>query len=244
MQERNIKNQKLLGKKRVTLAHEHFIQLQNNYFSKKVVGIFCCCCLFVCFLMLARYLTFSLALFLHLFLRFYIPNTLFETRAAGLEFVYTTELRRVLLSIIIKLCCSPAPHPPNTREAWSAILCQRKLHFCVFCCLVLCQVVSGQQNRSSKLTTPHPAGNISLLGTRWCITWMYIHFYYTLNGLWPNKSYWSLLQLPLLFPVQSRSSQSCIISVNFTAPNCCPLTNSSQVWACSCLLGSSGQELS
>lgn len=54
----NITNQKHMGKKRVTPAHEHFIQLQNNYFSKKVVGIFF---VVVCFLMLARHLTFSLA---------------------------------------------------------------------------------------------------------------------------------------------------------------------------------------
>ena len=78
-----------------------------------------------------------------------------------------------------------------------------------------------------------------------CIIWEYTLFHYILSGPWPNRSSWSLLQLPLLFPVQCRASQSCIISVDFPAPNCCPLTNSSQARACSCLLGFlSWQELS
>lgn len=146
-------------------------------------------------------------------------------------------------------CCSPAPHPPNPREAWCAFLWQRELpsaqqHFCVLCSLVLCLVVSGQQNHSRKLTSPHSAGNISLLGTRWWITWMYILFCYTLSGPWPNKSSWSLLQLPLLFPAQSKASQSCIISVNFTAPNCCPLTKQSSLSMQLPAWFLSGQELS
>lgn len=67
---------------------------------------------------------------------------------------------------------------------------------------------------------------------------IYSFFHHILNGFWSNSSSWSLLlQFPLLLPVQTRVSQSCIISVDFPAPNCCPLTNSSQASACSCLLG-------
>lgn len=131
-------------------------------------------------------------------------------------------------------CHSKRATPKEEEWIWaeattSPNLCSLK---CVWLVLSQCNLCNSMWQASIDLPSTY-------------IIWEYTLFHYILSGLWPNKSSWSLFQLPLLFPVRCRAPQSCIISVDFLAPNCCPLTNSSQARACSCLLGFlSWQELS
>lgn len=76
---------------------------------------------------------------------------------------------------------------------------------------------------------------VDLPSTR--IIWEYALFYYRLSGPWPNKSSWKPTSASFII---SCTMQSLTVLHNFcwlSTPNCCPLTNSSQAQACSCLLG-------